>query len=513
MKKFLLVNLLVFSVSIGYAQEISDALRFSQDNLNGTARFRALSGAFGALGGDLSSINVNPAGSAIFANNQFGATISNYNRKNNSSYFGTNTSENDTSFDLNQAGMVFVFNNKNTKSDWRKFSIALNYENANNFDNSTFSAGINPTNSIDRYFLFYANQNGGVPLGDLQLQSGESISTLYSFLGSTSGFGAQQAFLGYQAFVIDPAANYDDVTNRNYVSLVPGGGNYYQENYFTSDGYNGKVNFNFATQYKDFLYLGINLNSHFANYSQYTNFFERNDQESDQFRINRLQFENRLSTYGNGFSFQIGTIAKVTKGLRLGLAYESPTWFNLNDELSQSLIGVSSNNVVELTPDVVNPNVIMIYDRYRLQTPDKVTGSFAYIFGNQGLISVDVAFKNYSEATVGPNNDFRNLNTAISNTLTNSTEIRIGAEKKIKQLSLRAGYRFEESPYANSAIMGDLTGYSGGLGYNFGNTKVDLSYSHSKRNFQQQFFSQGFTDSARIQEVMNNISLTFLFEL
>jgi hypothetical protein len=65
MKKIFLINLTVFSISFGYSQEVSDALRYSQDNLNGTARFRALSGAFGALGGDLSSINVNPAGSAV----------------------------------------------------------------------------------------------------------------------------------------------------------------------------------------------------------------------------------------------------------------------------------------------------------------------------------------------------------------------------------------------------------------------------------------------------------------
>ena len=80
-------------------------------------------------------------------------------------------------------------------------------------------------------------------------------------------------------------------------------------------------------------------------------------------------------------------------------------------------------------------------------------------------------------------------------------------------MSLRAGYRFEESPYKDTKTMGDLTGYSGGLGYNFGNTKVDLSYSHSKRNYQQQFFSQGFTDSANIEAITNNFSLTFLFEL
>ncbi|MGL2964012.1 OmpP1/FadL family transporter [Flavobacterium sp. RSB2_4_14] len=514
MKKFIIINIIMLAISYGsYAQEVSDALRYSQDNLNGTARFRALSGAFGALGGDLSSINVNPAGSAVFSNNQFGTTISNFSTKNNSSYFGTNTSECDNSFDLNQAGMVFVFNNNNTKNDWRKFSIALNYENANNFDNSTFSAGTNPTNSVDGYFLHYANQNGGVSVTNLQLQDGETITSLYSYLGSVYGFGAQQAFLGYQAYIIDPAANYDEISNRSYVSLVPGGGNYYQENYYTTDGYNGKLNFNFATQYKDFLYLGINLNSHFTSYSQYTNFYERNNQESDEIRINRLQFENRISTYGNGFSFQLGAIAKVTKEFRLGLSYDSPTWYNLNDELSQSVVGVSSNNLVELAPDVVSPQVVMIYDRYEIQTPDKLTGSMAYVFGNQGLISFDVAFKNYGETTLTPSNDFRNLNTSISNTLTNTTEFRVGAEKKIKQLSLRAGYRFEESPYKDTKIMGDLNGYSGGLGYNFGTTKVDFSYSHSKRNYQQQFFSQGFTDSANIEAITNNFSLTFLFEL
>jgi hypothetical protein len=53
-----------FTFSAAQSQEITDALRYSQDNLNGTARFRAM-GCIGALGGDLSSLNVNPAGSAI----------------------------------------------------------------------------------------------------------------------------------------------------------------------------------------------------------------------------------------------------------------------------------------------------------------------------------------------------------------------------------------------------------------------------------------------------------------
>jgi long-subunit fatty acid transport protein len=97
--------------------------------------------------------------------------------------------------------------------------------------------------------------------------------------------------------------------------------------------------------------------------------------------------------------------------------------------------------------------------------------------------------------------------------LDKTSEVRVGAEYKIEQLSLRAGYRYEQSPYKNKTTVGDLTGYSGGLGYNFGSTKVDLSYSTAKRNSQQGFFSQGFTDGAKINTMNNNVSLTLLFEL
>ena len=63
MKKLLFLLFTCFiTINVIQSQEIPDAVRYTQDNLNGTARFRAMGGAFGALGGDLSSINVNPAG-------------------------------------------------------------------------------------------------------------------------------------------------------------------------------------------------------------------------------------------------------------------------------------------------------------------------------------------------------------------------------------------------------------------------------------------------------------------
>ena len=102
MKKYLTLIIIGLASTTIQSQDITDALRLSQDNLNGTARFRAMSGAFGALGGDFSSLNVNPAGSVIFSNNQIALSLNSFGIKNNSSYFGTSTNENSSSFDLNQ---------------------------------------------------------------------------------------------------------------------------------------------------------------------------------------------------------------------------------------------------------------------------------------------------------------------------------------------------------------------------------------------------------------------------
>ena len=88
MKKiFLVIALNMSFFSIAQEMTTNDALRYAVENMNGTARFRGMSGAFGAVGGDLSSINVNPAGSAFFTNNFGSISGSSFNVRNNSNYF------------------------------------------------------------------------------------------------------------------------------------------------------------------------------------------------------------------------------------------------------------------------------------------------------------------------------------------------------------------------------------------------------------------------------------------
>ena len=51
MKKLYITIVALLAMSLSQAQDITDAVRYSTDQLSGTARFRAMSGAFGALGG------------------------------------------------------------------------------------------------------------------------------------------------------------------------------------------------------------------------------------------------------------------------------------------------------------------------------------------------------------------------------------------------------------------------------------------------------------------------------
>ena len=154
MKKYLLISSLLLAASGLQAQNptTADALRYSMDNINGTARFRAMSGAFGALGGDVSAIAVNPAGSAVFTYNTGTASLTSYNISNESDYFGTKSRKNDNAFELNQVGGIWVFNNTNPEGKWKKLALGLNYENTNNFDNSIFNRGTNPNQNLGNYF-------------------------------------------------------------------------------------------------------------------------------------------------------------------------------------------------------------------------------------------------------------------------------------------------------------------------------------------------------------------------
>lgn len=75
MKKIGLITLLVYLfANLAYAQNEEDALRYSNVHLLGTARYMGLSGAYGAIGADFSTLSSNPAGIGLYRRSEFSIT-------------------------------------------------------------------------------------------------------------------------------------------------------------------------------------------------------------------------------------------------------------------------------------------------------------------------------------------------------------------------------------------------------------------------------------------------------
>ena len=494
MKSFFTLLALLIIIPITGAQDLRDAYRYSNTELTGTARYMSMSGAFGALGGDISAISINPASSAVFLSSSASISLGYRNLDNGIRFNDSNSNSEETDIDLANLGGVFVFTGNNDK-DWRKFSLGINYTTNSNYEEN-YSVRGNSSNSIDQYFLSFAQ---GIPL-DL-LQGTENNYQRYGILGETQGYGAQQAYLGYQGFIIEP--EFDDSENAEYFSLIAPG-NFDQRYLYAATGLNGKLTFNLGTQYKDFLYLGLNLNSHFINYENSTEFIEFNDNTGSE--TTEVYFGNSLVTNGDGFSFQLGGIAKVSDNIRLGLTYDSPTWFNMREETTQFLETNSAfDEFVSVFPQVIN-----IYPEYQLRLPAKFNGSFAYLFGKQGLISFDYSYKDFSNIQFSSdfNVGYADLNDFVSTEMKAASTYRVGGEYRIDNFSLRAGYRFEEGPFQDDS-SGDLTGYSGGMGYTFGNFNLDLAYTFT--NFEDG--STGFINPVNIDRDLSQVVMSLTFGL
>ncbi|WP_233357773.1 OmpP1/FadL family transporter [Haloflavibacter putidus] len=498
---------ILFSTVFSYSQTQDAALNYALKDLTGTARFTAMSGAFGALGGDISALKINPAGSSIFLTNHVSFSISNEHYTNDAFFRNNATSSSNNKFDLHQAGAVFVYNSYNPEATLTKFSFGFTYDRNKSLDDKFTGLGAAST-SIGNYFTNLAN---GVPLDLFTTMSGESLDDLYIYLGeanfSAEGFNnvnLQTAYLGYETFIFD-AENPGDLNSTSYISNVSGN-NFEQRYNHRSTGLNGKFSANGSLELDKRFYLGLNLNGHFINYEKTTDLYEIAPESST---VDEIYFENSLRTLGTGFSFDLGGIVKVNDMLRLGASYKSPTWYVIQDETKQYLETYSEG--FEQPRAIANPRVINVFPNYRLRTPGELTGSAAVVFGEHGLLSVDYTYKNYANMKYSSDEvsiDFSTQNAIIDNLYQATSSIRIGGEYRLKNWRLRAGYRYEESPYKNEDLMSALNGYSAGIGYSFGKIRLDFAYDNAQRDYSANLDFTDYSERIQIDRSRSNYVLT-----
>src|SRR5687767_5149023 len=110
------------------AQSDADALRYSLLQYGGTARYLGAGGAFSAIGGDFTTLSINPAGIGLYRGNEFTFTPALYQARTTASFFNQQSTDRRYNFHFSNVGLVTSQLRKDEKNVVKeKGWIALNF--------------------------------------------------------------------------------------------------------------------------------------------------------------------------------------------------------------------------------------------------------------------------------------------------------------------------------------------------------------------------------------------------
>lgn len=507
MKKTVISIFLGLSAICGYAQTAYDALLFSENNYEGTARTMAMGNAFTALGGDLGSVGINPAGSAVAGYSQITLTpsltfsasttqgVSPYS-DGHLPYFERQMKSRMTDFGMPNIGFTVNYDT-NRSSGIRNFTFGFIVNKTAGWNEDVYAAGTNSTTSFMGSMAYDATISGltGTDLGAagaFDRMPWKPVVGYNSGMISTFG-GYDDRFVGASEVIYD----IGDVAlggplNQSYGRRVDGG----KYDYLINMGAN----------ISDFIYIGANIGISSLDYT-YNEYFKETAVDPSDFEIalsggetiyfDEMKYKYAYSASGTGYYGKIGVIVTPGGGFRIGAAIQTPTINTITEEWQQS--GETSYTDGKYDASSSSP-----YGRgsYRVVSPSRVNFGVAYALGQLGVISADYEVSDYSQMRYKSSDYdrdyFESVNEEIMENFRASHMLRLGLEAKpLPELAVRAGYSMATSPERCFECSSDIPAIrnqnvSFGLGYSSQNSFfADLAV---RRTFLQDEYFMPYAD-------------------
>ena len=483
MKKGLLTLTIIALSSITLlAQNEIDALRFSQDAALGTARFTAMSGAFGSLGGEFSALSLNPAGIGMYQFSEFSFTPS-FNLNSTTSYYGNKETDYKSSLKIGNIGVVFSSPKEN--SEWKRINFAIGWNQLANYNSNIRIQGENNTSSLADNIL--------------EFSQGNSIDELNTFY-SAPAFWTDLIDLSDNS--IDTTTNWYSQDNGNYISNVKGNSSKTQTKSINSSGGKNEFIFSIGSSFNEQLYLGATIGIPTLDYYEKSTYSETNF-DSTSNGLQEFILQEELNVYGAGLNLKIGAILRVSEKLKLGAALHTPTAYSIEETYSTSL---TTHFIEESFTERSNSN----YFEYDLITPWKAILSASSLLSNNILLSADYEIVDYSFSNMKSSQyTFNDENNIIQELYTKTSNIRLGTEINLKPFIIRCGYSKYGSAFANKDYSKE--NYSFGLGINNGGYYLDVSYVLSQGNGEQLLYSEDYIDPISIVNTNHNLVFTIGF--
>lgn len=426
-----------------YAQNSTDALRYSLFDFGGTARSVGVGGALGALGADFSVLSTNPAGIGWYRRSEFvftpGVNAAATRSRLLSGEDNSLTEDSRSVFTLASLGAVGASRPRN--SNWTTLNFAIGFNRAADFNQQVFWQGTSRGSIVNR-FLEIANSDAG--LNDFESRIAYNAEAIYDIDGD-----------GFYESDFDLAPNA--VINR--------------EQTITSRGSITEFGISLAGSYKDRVMFGVAVGMPFLSFTEEKAYIERNRNNAVPF-FNSLLYRENLSTTGLGFNAKFGIIVRPHHSFRLGAAVHTPTAYSLEDNYRTAMSYTYTDGDVFTGRD----SSTGLFE-YRLRTPWRFIGSTAIVAGKSGFLSGEIEWVDYGKNRFrfdSFESEERIANDSIVNLLGSALNIRLGGEMVYEIFRFRAGLGLHYSPYSNDDNVN--TSFSLGFGIRERNFSADLAY-------------------------------------
>lgn len=469
---------LLFLSSFLSAQNFGDALRYSDFDPVGTARFTGAGGAMGPIGADFSVLSTNPAGLAWIQKSEFMISPGLYISSANSRLVN---GSNNPAFD--DAAVQFNLPN---------IGIVTSSRRSNGMENFNFGIGLNRLADFNQQFYYEGLSSG-------------TIVQRFEELANDRGLDDFEAGVAFDAGALIP-------DNGAYISdytLDPDGGEILRAETVVRSGALNELSFGFAGNLENRILWGLSVGVPFLKYSEEKEYTET-DQNGQVDVFDDLRYTQQLTTDGAGINLKLGFIYRPHQALRFSAAVHTPTYYQISEIYETTMdYGYTLPGESPVDGSAASPEGQF---NYNLRTPWRLLGGVGTIFGKSGFLTGEVEYVNYGKNRFLFDNfssDEAEINQETQDNLSSAVKIRTGAEYVMGNFRLRGGVGLQQAP-----IVGDNTFYptgSFGLGLRQKSYYLDFAY---RRTGQKTTYTPYLTADATQQFVDNDtVRENFVFTL
>ena len=494
-------------------------LSFTSHNY-GTARSMAMGNAFTALGADMISASLNPAGIGMYVDSDFSITpmmqFTKSHTKGGNDYYAPGTPKSHQRYreDLNRFGMSSagaVFTVLKSTGAVTNINVGFAYNRIADFNQNmrVASIGESSANTIANLFCNIGNVDGLVTNDDGTMPFGGDPF----YWGSTLAYKNGVINKDEQGWFIDRIGKEAEIDQYNAVQTRGSIGEYALT-----------IGFNLM----DKIYIGASLGLQSLDYRRevfYGEDYIYTEEtlppgEEIPYQLTYMNYQQNTHISGMGVNLKFGITARPVNWLRIGVAYHSPTWYDANLQYGGSMWsetysagnnpdGYDLNRNGYFHDDVSSP---VLTDEgphgWNFRSPSRLLTGVAVTIGRRVILSADYE-RSWYQTNRLESSPIQGLASGYTPTFKDvfkgSNTVRVGAEAYILPfLPIRVGYIWNgstlrdgyEDIVASHPMVTEQWFATAGFGIKFSESLyLDFAYQYgvSKQSKYQSFYGY-YTD-------------------